>query len=184
MTIDRGRVPGPVVGFPAAASPDARVLILGAAPSVRSLEAGEYYAHPRNAFWRIMEALFAQSAEPDYAARTSVLLQAKVALWDVLRSAERRGSLDASIVAKTVVVNDFAGIFEQHPGIRAVFFNGRAARALWDRHVAAMLPVATQLSCVTLPSTSPANAKLTLADKVEAWRVVVDAVGDNRLHAR
>ncbi|MEI6449819.1 MAG: DNA-deoxyinosine glycosylase, partial [Actinomycetes bacterium] len=78
----------------------------------------------------------------------------------------------------------FAGFFEQHPGIRAVFFNGGAARALWARHVAAMLPVAAHLSCMTLPSTSPANARLTLADKVEAWRVVVNAVGDNGLAAR
>ena len=174
----------PVVGFPAAAAPDARTLILGTAPSVLSLNAGEYYAHPRNAFWRIMEALFAQSPGMDYDARTNALLQAKVALWDVLRSAERPGSLDSSIVAKTVVVNDFASFFEQHPGIRAVFFNGGAARALWHRHVAAMLPVAAQLSCVTLPSTSPANARLTLADKVEAWRVVVGAAGEDGLDVR
>ena len=177
-TLNRG---DPVVGFPAVAAPDARALILGTAPSVISLQAGEYYAHPRNAFWRIMEALFAQSTGLDYAARKGGLLQAKVALWDVLRSAERPGSLDSSIVAKTVVVNDFADFFEQHPGIRAVFFNGGAARTLWDRHVWATLPVAAQLSCVTLPSTSPANAKLTLADKVEAWRVVVNAVGNDGL---
>ena len=175
---DRG---DPVVGFPAVAASDARALILGTAPSVLSLRAGEYYAHPRNAFWRIMEALFAPSPGLDYAARKDVLLQSKVALWDVLHSAERPGSLDSSIVAKTVVVNDFAGFFEQHPGIRAVFFNGEAARTLWDRHVAAILPVAAQLSCVTLPSTSPANARLTVADKVEAWRVVVYAVGDDGL---
>ena len=184
MTTDSGRAPNPVVGFPAVAAPDARALILGTAPSVMSLHAGEYYAHPRNAFWRIMETLFAQSPGLGHAARKGVLLQAKVALWDVLRSAERPGSLDSSIVAKTVIVNDFAGFFEQHPGIRAVFFNGGAARALWARHVAAMLPVAARLSCMTLPSTSPANARLTLADKVEAWRVVVNAVGDNGLAAR
>ena len=174
----------PVVGFPAVAALDARALILGSAPSVLSLRAGEYYAHPRNAFWRIIEALFAQSPGLDYTARKGVLLQAKVALWDVLRSAQRPGSLDSSIVAKTVIVNDFPGFLEQHPGIPAVFFNGGAARTLWDRHVAATLPVAAQLSCVTLASTSPANARLTLAEKVEAWRVVVDAVGDDGLPAR
>ena len=166
-----------IVGFPAVAAPDARALVLGTAPSVRSLAAGEYYSHPQNAFWRIMEALFAQSPGLNYAARKGVLLQARVALWDVLRSAERPGSLDSSITAKSVVVNDFADFFEQHPDVRAVFFNGGAARAFWDRHVTAMLPVAAQLSYVTLPSTSPANARLTLADKVEAWRVVVSVVG-------
>jgi double-stranded uracil-DNA glycosylase len=179
--LDRGN---PVVGFPAVTAPDARALILGTAPSAQSLLAGEYYAHPRNAFWRIMEALFGQSPGLYYAARTNLLRREKIALWDVLQSAERPGSLDSSIVAETVVVNDFAGFIEQHPEVRTVFFNGGAARTLWDRHVAAMLSIAEHLSCVTLPSTSPANAKLTLADKVEAWRVVVDAVGDDGLLAR
>ena len=176
MTVDSDRVPGLVVGFPAVAAPDARALILGTAPSVRSLEAGEYYAHPRNAFWRIMEALFAESPVLDYSHRKLLLLSAKVALWDVLSSAERPGSLDASIVKGSVKVNDFAGFFARHPGIRAVFFNGSTARSLWDRHVAGMLPVHADLFFVTLPSTSPANARLTLDEKIEAWRAVTAAL--------
>ena len=108
-------------GFPPVARPDAQVLVLGTLPSARSLEAGEYYAHPRNAFWPIVERLFGQEAGPEnesesradatppvptttqrraslsYAARTALLLQARVALWDVLRAADRPGSLDARI---------------------------------------------------------------------------------------
>jgi double-stranded uracil-DNA glycosylase len=160
------------VGFPAIAAPDARALILGTAPSVRSLEAGEYYAHPRNAFWRIMEALFEQLPGLDYTARTSLLIREKVALWDVLKSTERPGSLDSSIVADTVAVNDFAVFFAEHPGVRAVFFNGGTACSLWNRQVAGKLTLAGDVSLVTLPSTSPANARLTLDDKIEAWRIL------------
>jgi len=165
-----------VIGFPAVAAPDARALILGTVPSVRSLETGEYYAHPRNAFWRIMETLLAQSAELDYAHRKLLLPNAKVALWDVLSSAERPGSLDSAIVKGSVRVNDFAGFLEQHANVRAVFFNGRAARSLWDRRVTGMLPARTDLDFVTLPSTSPANARLTLDEKIAAWRVVTAAL--------
>jgi TDG/mug DNA glycosylase family protein len=165
-----------VAGFPAVAGPDARALVLGTAPSVRSVEAGQYYAHPRNAFWPIMEALFEESPGPDYAARTSLLLRAKVALWDVLAAAERPGSLDSSIVAESVIVNDFTGFLERHPGVRAVFFNGSTARSLWDRQVARDLPVNAGLSFVTLPSTSPANARQTMDEKIKAWSVILDAV--------
>ena len=186
-------------GFAPIALADARVLVLGTVPSRRSLEAGEYYAHTRNAFWPIMERLFAgdagvHGARPgparlDYAARTALLLEAKVALWDVLCTAERPGSLDADISAP--VANDFPAFFERHPAVRTVCFNGTKARALWDRHVVPTLsagldartvaptpPGGLGLRLVTLPSTSPANAALTFDNKLAAWQVVRDAVGE------
>jgi hypoxanthine-DNA glycosylase len=170
-----------ITGFAPIARADARVLILGTVPSRRSLAAGQYYAHPRNAFWPIIEQLFARHAGPgarrfDYEARSALLLEAKVALWDVLRAAERPGSLDARISAP--VANDFAAFFARHPAVRTVFFNGTTARALWARQVAPALPAALEPGLVTLPSTSPANAALTFVDKLAAWQVVRDAVRD------
>jgi len=166
-----------ITGFAPIARPDARVLILGTVPSRRSLEAGEYYAHPRNAFWPIIERLFSREAGPDYAARTSLLQDAKVALWDVLQAAERPGSLDANITEPAA--NDFGAFFAVHRAVRTVFFNGTTARSLWERHVAHTLPAELDLRHVTLPSTSPANAALTREGKLAAWRAVRDAVAES-----
>ena len=165
-----------ISGFAPIARPDARVLILGTVPSRHSLEAGEYYAHPRNTFWPIIERLFAREIGLDYAARTSLLQDAKVALWDVLQAAERLGSLDADI--KEPVANDFVGFFEGHRAVRTVFFKGTTARSLWERHVAHTLPAGFDLRLATLPSTSPANAALYLEGKLAAWEAVRDAVAE------
>jgi hypoxanthine-DNA glycosylase len=168
-----------VAGFPPIARPDARVLVLGTMPGVASLAAGEYYAHPRNAFWGIMAALLGFDAAAPYTERATALRDAGIALWDVLDACRRPGSLDTAIEPETIVVNDFAGFFAAHPRIGHVFFNGGKAAELFRRHVgAAVLPagVATR----RLPSTSPTNARLRFADKLEAWRVVATAVEEVR----
>jgi hypoxanthine-DNA glycosylase len=166
-----------VAGLPLIARPDARVLVLGSAPSVLSLQRGEYYGNPRNAFWRVMAELLGRPAGEDYEARTRMLIEARIALWDVLASAERPGSLDASIVGTTAVVNDFEAFFAGHPRVRAVFFNGETARRFWDRRVHGgperqALPA--RLALTTLPSTSPANAAPSRPEKRAAWRQVVE----------
>lgn len=157
--------------FAPLARPDARVLILGSMPGRASLQAGQYYAHPRNAFWRIMAALLGLDAEAGYAARTEALTSSGVALWDVLKSCERPGSLDARIEPGSVVVNDFAGFLRRHRGIGAVFFNGSTAELLYRRHV---LPGAGlgPLHYTGLPSTSPAHAGMPFGQKLQAWRAV------------
>jgi hypoxanthine-DNA glycosylase len=161
------------------AAPDARVLVLGSAPSVLSLQKQQYYGNPQNAFWRLMAELLGRPAGEDYAARTRMLLEARIALWDVLASAERPGSLDASIIATTAVVNDFEAFFARHRQVRAVFFNGRTARSFWDRRVMGSQALPAGLALTTLPSTSPANAALRFEDKLAAWRTVV-AAADSR----
>ena len=128
-----------------------------------------------------MAELLGRPAGEDYAARTRMLLEARIALWDVLASAERPGSLDASIVATTAVVNDFEAFFAGHPQVRAVFFNGRTARAFWDRRVEGRQALPAGLALTTLPSTSPANAALKFEEKVAAWRQVVAAAADGRV---
>jgi TDG/mug DNA glycosylase family protein len=159
-----------ISGFSPISFPDARVLILGSFPSQRSLEAGQYYAHPQNAFWFIIERLFARETGLDYTARTTLLMDVKVALWDVLRTADRPGSLDSAIVAGSEVPNDFVEFFARHPAIRTVFFNGTKAQSLFERHVMGDLETDFTLRLVRLPSTSPANAGLTRERKLELWR--------------
>jgi len=163
-------------GLPPIVGDDARVLILGSFPGAASLRAGEYYAHPRNQFWRIVEALFGIAREDNYARRCSRLTDCGIAVWDVIASCRRAGSLDAAI--RDATVNDFAAFYRAHPGIAAVFFNGASAEKQYRRHVALPPPagVAGAPVDVRLPSTSPANAGMSLADKIEAWQVVVDAV--------
>jgi TDG/mug DNA glycosylase family protein len=168
----------PIHGFAPVAGPDARVLVLGTMPSERSLAAGEYYAHPQNAFWPIVEELFAGHRVRDYAARAAMLVAVKVALWDVLASTVRPGSLDSSIVRATEVPNDIAGFLVAHPEVSVVFFNGAKARELFGRHMATALPADRAVRLVVLPSTSPANAAASREAKLEAWRELARAVGE------
>jgi len=160
-----------VRGFPPIADRNARLLILGSMPGIASLEAHQYYAHPRNAFWPIVEALWNIPRELDYEARAAALRSAGVAVWDVLAQCRRRTSLDSDIDSASIVVNDFAGFFRRHPGIRLIGFNGGAAFTLYRRHVQPDLPARLQdMPVLQLPSTSPAHAGRTLPQKLGAWR--------------
>lgn len=159
-----------VQSFPPIASPDARLLILGSMPGVASLTAGQYYAHPRNHFWPVMEALY-NSPPLEYPARADLLHAHKIALWDVLRECVRPGSLDSAITDTTP--NDFTSFFAAHPRITHVFFNGKAARDLFNRWV---LPTISgrPLVFTALPSTSPANASWSFARKRAAWQCITE----------
>ena len=161
-------------GFPPVAAPGARVLILGSMPGQASLRAAEYYAHERNAFWRIVGDLLGAGLDLPYAQRLEKLTAAGVALWDVIAACERAGSLDADIVGLSVVPNDFAAFFAAHRGIARVFFNGAAAETAFRRHVLPSLP-GFSLQLARLPSTSPAHAARSYADKRAAWAAILDA---------
>jgi len=162
-----------ISSFPPVISCNSKVLILGSMPGELSLEAAQYYAHPRNAFWPIMEVLFAAGLSLPYQQRLSVLDGAGIALWDSLRTCTRLGSLDSAI--KGEVANDFVTLFSTYPRIRHVFFNGARSENAFRRHV---LPTLTdpQHFFTRLPSTSPANAGMTLPVKVEHWRAVANAL--------
>jgi len=153
---------------------DPRLLILGSMPGSRSLEAGEYYAHPRNRFWAILEALDLIPPCLPYEKRTMAVAARGIALWDVLHSCERPGSLDASIVEATEVANDIAGLLRRHPCIRAIAFNGAKAENAFRRHVTPSLLQETRqrLKMLRLPSTSPAHA-ISMERKAEAWRWIL-----------
>ena len=121
--------------FPPIDAADAEILILGSIPSVRSLCENQYYGHPQNAFWWIMGAIFDFDPALDYNERKSILIDRKVALWDVARSCERKGSLDSAIKSSTVIANDFETFFKEHPRISRVFFNGAKAESEFNRLV-------------------------------------------------
>lgn len=157
--------------FPPAAAHDAHTLILGSMPGDASLRAGEYYANPRNHFWNILGVLVGAGPGLPYSARLEKLTGAGFALWDVLQSCERQGSLDSSIVSSTITPNDFAAFLASHPGVRRIFFNGAAAETAFRRFVIPALP-ALSCSLQRLPSTSPANARFRLQQHLEAWQIL------------
>lgn len=149
---------------------DAEILILGSMPGAVSLTAQEYYAHPRNAFWRIIEAFHAEALPHDYDARLELLMSHKIALWDVLGYCRREGSLDSNIESGSESVNDFAGLFHELPKLRLILFNGKKAHATFVRFVVKNKSVdLASLSLKLMPSTSPAYAAMSLEDKKVLW---------------
>jgi hypoxanthine-DNA glycosylase len=146
-------------------------------PGIASLRAGQYYAHPRNAFWPLMQALFAVPSQAPYAVRLAALGEAGVALWDVLAECEREGSLDSAIAPASVAVNEITGLLANHVGLRVIALNGGAAARLFDRHVAPSLGARlASLRILRLPSTSPAHASRTFIEKADAWAALSAAL--------
>ena len=160
-----------VRSFAPIADAKARVLILGSMPGKASLAAGQYYAHPQNLFWHILGEITGAGPSLPYAARARALRSRGIALWDVLLSCEREGSLDSAIDEATIRANDFASFYRAHPRIAHVFFNGAKAEACYRKHVLPALgdaPAPPGLH--RLPSTSPANASMSRAHKQRVWQ--------------
>ncbi|WP_024298560.1 DNA-deoxyinosine glycosylase [Methylomicrobium lacus] len=162
-----------ISGFDPIAAPDARVLILGSMPSKVSKAREQYYGHSKNAFWAIMGQLFGAELELCYGLRKGILMTHRVALWDVLKTCQRLGSLDADIELDSIIVNDFSDFFRRHDQIRHVFFNGMTAEKIYRKYILPTLPERFgYLVYHRLPSTSPTNAALSLPQKMEAWQEI------------
>jgi hypoxanthine-DNA glycosylase len=157
-------------GFLPIADRRARVLVLGSMPSDASLAAGEYYAFRHNQFWRIAGEITGIAHDAPYTRRKAALRRCRIALWDVVASCTRPGSLDSAIRADSIRVNDFAGFLAAHASIRRICFNGRMAETAWRRYVAPALPDSRAFEYFSLPSTSPANAGMGYRAKLERWR--------------
>lgn len=156
--------------FPPVADEQATILILGSMPGKESLKQNQYYAHPQNAFWKIMGDLVGAHPTLPYQQRLSALTAAHIALWDVLKTCERQGSLDSNIQNETA--NDFASFFKNHPHITHVFFNGAKAEQSFKRSALGKQKFPS-LEFVRLPSTSPAHAGMRYAEKLLAWKTAV-----------
>lgn len=152
--------------FPPLVGDGARILVLGNMPSVQSLAAGQYYANPRNAFWRIMGEIFAFDAAAAYDERVAALVVQGVAVWDVLHSCRRVGSLDSAVQRDSMVANDFETLFAAYPTIESIVFNGAAAEQNFTRLVQLGQPIPSRRA----PSTSPAQT-MRHQEKLRAWRM-------------
>ena len=143
--------------------PDARLLILGSLPGEKSLAAAQYYAHPRNSFWKLMEKVIeSELLGLDYPLRLEALVQHKVGLWDSVQSAKRAGSLDADM--REVEASDLPSLVATLPELRAVAFHGKTS----EKAARPQLSRGT-LSLVPLPSSSPAHAAMTFEEKARHW---------------
>jgi hypoxanthine-DNA glycosylase len=146
-------------------------------PGVASLEAVQYYAHPRNAFWPIMGQLFGIDHRASYRSRVRQLEGLPLILWDTLQACHRPGSLDSNIDADSVRANDFAGLLGEFPAIRAIVFNGATAEKYFRRLVVPQLPNALDIELIKMPSTSPAHAGMSFEQKLADWRRLLDYLG-------
>ncbi|KMY86121.1 G:T/U mismatch-specific uracil/thymine DNA-glycosylase [Candidatus Paraburkholderia calva] len=155
-----------LAGFPLVGDENTHTLILGSFPGVASLVATQYYAHPRNQFWRLVGAAIGESLhELAYDERLKTLLQHRIGLWDVLAACEREGSLDAAI--RHAAPNDFAVFRSRFPKLRRVCFNGKTSGKF------APVLDAAGYSTLVLPSSSAANAILSFDQKLRVWRDIL-----------
>ena len=162
-----------LTGFAPVVPAQPKVLILGSMPGEASLHAQQYYAHPRNAFWPVMQMLFDIDRELHYEARIQQLKVHGVALWDVVYQCRRAGSLDAAIEIDSIKLNNIGSLLQSCPEITAIFCNGGKAWDLFRRHFFKRVPsIRPAMIMAKLPSTSPANARLSLQQKSVAWQKV------------
>jgi hypoxanthine-DNA glycosylase len=161
-----------IYSFPPVIGAHPKTLILGSMPGVLSLEKGQYYAHPRNHFWPLMQEILGVPAVLPYAQRLAALKENHIALWDVLQSCQRQGSLDGAI--KEEVPNDFESLFSCYPDIRKVILNGGKAEASFRKKVLPTL-LRPPAIIIRLPSTSPVPSRQykNLDDKLGPWRVAL-----------
>ncbi|MCR5845168.1 MAG: DNA-deoxyinosine glycosylase [bacterium] len=150
---------------------NSRVLILGTMPSPKSREVGFYYGHPQNRFWRILAELFDEPLPTSNEERTALVLEHRIALWDVLASCEIEGASDSSI--RNAVPNDISRVLDRAP-IKAIFTTGGKAKELYDRHLCDHVG----MEAIALPSSSAANARMRLPQLVDAYRILLDCLQD------
>ncbi len=141
---------------------DSKILILGSMPSIKSREEGFYFAHPQNRFWKVLSAIFNQEINNSVQDKTNFLLSHHIALWDVVKSCEISNSQDASI--KHYETNDFNQILS-HAKIKAIFTLGKTATRLFR--------ASTNLDCIPLPSTSPANCAVSLDKLIDEFKIIL-----------
>lgn len=162
-----------VHSFPPISRKDAAKLILGSMPGKVSLTAKQYYAHPRNYFWRFIESILGIQQCLPYEKRCTELMNCGIAVWDVLRTCTRTSSLDSDIVESSMVPNDFDAFLVTHSNISNIYFNGAKAEKIYMDHVLPILcSKSSKIETTRLPSTSPANASMPLEHKLNQWGTI------------
>jgi len=141
---------------------DTEVLILGSFPSIKSFEKNFYYAHPRNQFWKIMEAVKSYPVN-NKDQKIWLLKESKFGLWDMIKNCSRDNSLDSSLEEEEV--NDIASFLEENPTIKKLAFTGKKSQALFETHFGYL-----DIERVYLPSPSAAYAKMSIEDKIKSYK--------------
>lgn len=158
-----------ISSFPPIVDENSNILILGSIPGVKSLEKQQYYAHPQNAFWKIIFTLLQEEFTEDYAERIRVLKKHHIALWDVIDSCERKGSLDSEI--RNEEANQIAELLEAHPNIQAIFCNGGKSY----KNLQKILGKNFRIPIFLLPSTSPLHT-VSFERKLEGWSNILNFI--------
>ena len=151
--------------FPPIVDDNSKILILGSMPGAKSLEMNQYYAFPQKQFWKIMFHLFDAEFSDDYGTRINFIKQNKIALWDVIESCERKGSLDTEIKAE--IDNDIPQLIENHSNIKMIFCNGQKSY----KNLLKILGKNFKIPILVLPSTSPLHT-VRFEEKLESWKVI------------
>ncbi len=158
-----------ISSFPPVVYQDSEILILGSIPGAKSLEMQEYYAHPQNKFWSIVFELFNEDFTKDYQQKLQILRKNKIALWDVIDSCERKGSLDSEI--KNETGNDILKLLEDYPNLKIIFCNGQKSY----KNLIKTFEKNIKIPIVALPSTSPLHT-ISFDKKLEVWQQIKDRV--------
>lgn len=156
-----------IFSFPPIIDNTAEILILGSIPGVKSLEKQQYYAHPQNTFWKIVLELLNEEFTEDYSVRIATLKKHHIALWDVIDSCERKGSLDSEI--KNEEANQIEELLDEYPNIRAIFCNGGKSY----KNVQKVLGKSFRIPVFLLPSTSPLHT-VSFEKKFEEWKKILE----------
>ena len=148
---------------------NSKILILGSMPGVKSLEEQQYYAHSQNRFWKVMGSICNEPklSEIDYDTKLKILLKSNIALWDIIKSCKREGSLDSDIQDETP--NDIKSLLKKYPNIKTICLNGNKSYSAFKKYFPELFE---KYSCHKMPSTSPANARYSLDKLIEEWSVI------------
>jgi len=145
---------------------NSKILILGSFPSIDSFKNSFYYGHKQNQFWKLLADIFEENIPKTIEEKIDFLKKHKIALWDIVKSCNRKGSLDNCL--KNIEVNDIEKLLKRYPNIKAVFFTGRKAQQLYKKHFSYL-----NISTLYLPSPSPAFKKLSYEDKLKEWKRLI-----------
>ncbi|MGZ5284278.1 MAG: DNA-deoxyinosine glycosylase [Kaistella sp.] len=154
-----------ISSFPPIITETSKILILGSVPGVKSLQMQQYYAHPQNHFWKIIFELLDQDFTEDYLAKTEIIRKNNIALWDVIDTCEREGSLDTKI--RNEEHNDITKMLRDHPSIRAIFCNGQKS----FKNLKKILGKESEIPVFVLPSTSPLHT-IPFYKKLNGWEII------------
>lgn len=158
-----------ISSFPPFIDNQSKILILGSIPGVKSLEKQQYYGHPQNKFWKIIFELFNEEFTEDYPQRIQILKKNHIAIWDVINSCERKGSLDSEI--KNEEANQIEVLLENYPNIQAIFCNGGKSY----KNLQKLLGINYRIPIYLLPSTSPLHT-ISYEKKLEEWKKILEFI--------